>query len=270
MTLTKEKAIELHRIMWRYIADTSMKERRCVSKAEAISWMQVHNFIERNYEPVYKCFACHYAIKTQIARGFGFCSEAARCIICPLEWNSSADRIMCQFKSYEDQCSSNNIYQSTGLFSLWYQATEKGNWQIASELANEIACLKESSKNYIDLSADEAIRRHKEMYHWLYKKCLEEKRCVLISEALDQFKYEVIPYRSSWLCEYASRQRVITKCGGTCENCLFKGPFAICTKMQTEIGNTFWNNNYIRLARLYKMMATLPERKDDISWKNGK
>ena len=85
MELTKEKAIELHRKLWNYIADESEKQGRIISKKEAFEhfgWKYVRNW----------CWCCRYTenktwkINPEIViYGSLLCSS-----YCPLIWPQDA------------------------------------------------------------------------------------------------------------------------------------------------------------------------------------
>lgn len=102
MELSKEKAIELHRQLWNWIADETEKEKRCVDKWEAFAyfgWPEVEAF----------CWCCEYNEQTD-ERG---CDQGQLCI---LKWP-------------EGSC-------IRGLFYNWQEATDPF---VRAKLARQIA-----------------------------------------------------------------------------------------------------------------------------------
>lgn len=116
MQLTKERAITLHRRMWRWIGLKTLREKRCVRKEE---W-----FERFGLKTIYNdCYCCEYA------RQFFPYSDwrNTRCFYCPIDWGG-------------ESCINNECGDGNGLFNLW-EAT--GDWQEAGKLALQIAELPE-------------------------------------------------------------------------------------------------------------------------------
>ena len=115
MQLTKERAITLHRRMWRWIGLKTLKEKRCVRKEE---W-----FERFGLKTIYNdCYCCEYA------RQFFPYSDwrNTRCFYCPIDWGVRT-------------C----IAPERGLYDLWYDAVKDRDWQEAGKLALQIAELPE-------------------------------------------------------------------------------------------------------------------------------
>lgn len=87
--LTKEEAIKRHRMLWNWIADETLRQKRFVTKREAFAhfgWPDILNH----------CWCCEYA--------------AVSCRFCPINWgtgyecqsNGSLFRLWVTSRSYED------------------------------------------------------------------------------------------------------------------------------------------------------------------------
>ena len=120
MQLTKERAITLHRRMWRRIGLKTLKEKRCVRKEE---W-----FIRFRLEWIHDyCYCCEYG--EQFCDPFYFSN--AKCNFCPIDWGGEN----CVDNKYEED--------ENGLFAMWDNAADSDNWQEAGKLALQIAELPE-------------------------------------------------------------------------------------------------------------------------------
>ena len=121
MKLTKEKAIELHRAMWSYMATETLKQGRVIGKVEALRHM--------GFGPItisdiaWNCPCCEYAVQTNDNRVSG------RCDYCPLKWPGGSCVDM------ED----NDLEEDQHLFSQWLNAKEDKDVERAAELAQQIA-----------------------------------------------------------------------------------------------------------------------------------
>ena len=115
MQLTKERAITLHRRMWRWIGLKTLKEKRCVKKEE---W-----FKRFGLKTIYcGCYCCEYARSLLLYFHLG----RDRCVHCPINWGGKRD--CCDGKA---------------LFALWKYEKDMDNWQEAGKLALQIAELPE-------------------------------------------------------------------------------------------------------------------------------
>ena len=77
MTITKKEAIRRHRLMWNWIAQTSIQEQRCVSKFEAFK------HFEWSLDTKSWCWCCEYSLMD------GF-FNAVHCTLCPIQWGKDA------------------------------------------------------------------------------------------------------------------------------------------------------------------------------------
>ena len=114
-SLTKEEAIKKHRLMWVWIAQTSIQEQRCVTKEEAFQhfgWPMVYGY----------CWCCEYARQTRNK----YNPYLLRCLFCPISWGT-------------ETCISNVSY-----FYLWkYTITWSNDYIVAAKYAYKIAELPE-------------------------------------------------------------------------------------------------------------------------------
>lgn len=133
MTLTKEEAIRKHRLMWNWIAQTSIQEQRCVSKREALEhfgWNPVKLFAD--------CWCCTYAeenYKNQLyyRRKFHLLDshlDSHFCDFCPVQWPNP-----------EGCCSA--LYIQNFLFDQYAKANKIDDWVTVAKIAYQIAELPE-------------------------------------------------------------------------------------------------------------------------------
>lgn len=109
--LTKAEAIRNHRLMWNWIAQTSIQEQRCVSKEEA--------FTHFGWGMAYcNCWCCEYARM----------SLMSSCSICPIIWGSRYSEICIGAESE---------------YSFWLRAYKSGIYTTAAKYAYMIAELPE-------------------------------------------------------------------------------------------------------------------------------
>ena len=116
MQLTRERAITLHRRMWRWIGLKTLKEKRCVKKDEWFKRFKLNAIC-------CECYCCEYARPLFLYFHLG----RDRCVHCPINWGG-------------ESCIDNECGDGHGLFNLW-EAT--GDWQEAGKLALQIAELPE-------------------------------------------------------------------------------------------------------------------------------
>ena len=113
MFLTKQQAIENHRKMWNWIADESLRQKRCVDKDEA--------FKHFGWEYIPKqCWCCEYA-SAKIN-----CAYFNKCTYCPLIWGNDISK-SCTFSE----------------FFKWQYAFDIDDLETAVEYARKIAELPE-------------------------------------------------------------------------------------------------------------------------------
>lgn len=110
--LTKAEAIRRHRLMWNWIAQTSIQEQQCVGKDEAFEhfgWPDIRA----------GCWCCEYIY---VESGI-YC-----CIKCPVVWDGVYTAWCCD-------CDSE--------FSKWTKAVKKQNYVLAAKYAYMVAGLPE-------------------------------------------------------------------------------------------------------------------------------
>ena len=112
MQLTRERAITLHRRMWRWIGLKTLREKRCVEKHEWFNKFELE-WIKS------LCYCCEYA--QQIAD-----NSSLSCKACPVDWGVRT-------------CTA----PGRGLYDLWCDAVKDRDWQEAGKLALQIAELPE-------------------------------------------------------------------------------------------------------------------------------
>ena len=117
MQLTRERAITLHRRMWRWIGLKTLKEKRCVKKDE---WFERFKLNKVCCE----CYCCEYV------KQFLNIPPDDQCGRCPIDWVG----IDCTYGKKGD---------GHGLLILWSKATLRNNWRKAGKLALQIAELPE-------------------------------------------------------------------------------------------------------------------------------
>lgn len=119
LNLTKEEAIRRHRLMWNWIAQTSIQEQRCVYKREAF----LH--FEWGYAKSH-CWCCEYVSKefSKLAEDASF--EYCYCDICPIEWPNEV-------------CTNSRTF----LFDLFIESVRACDYIEAAKYAYQIAELPE-------------------------------------------------------------------------------------------------------------------------------
>lgn len=111
MTLTKKEAIRRHRLMWNWIAQTSIQEQRCVTKEEAFKHFGWENIRNTNF-----CWCCAYAMM-KLKMG---------CSRCPIKWP-------------DKYCT--NLYDL--LYDKFIRASKYDHYIKSAEIAYQIAELPE-------------------------------------------------------------------------------------------------------------------------------
>lgn len=119
MELTRERAIELFREEWNYIAD-EIEERKEHCNIVALKRKYCSMVMER---AKHSCFLCEYSLKED---GFPDCSK------CPIDWGSKRKGYMCEDKKQTGD--------RKGLYMACY---EEKDWKKQAELARKIANLPE-------------------------------------------------------------------------------------------------------------------------------
>lgn len=104
MELTKSEAVERHHQLWSWIAEETLKKKRCVTKAEA--------FIYFGWPRVYaSCWCCEYT-KLHGRRS---------CDACPIDWSPSG------------------VTHCYRLFNDWLSAVSYMDYRKAANAAKQIA-----------------------------------------------------------------------------------------------------------------------------------
>ena len=114
MQLTKERAITLHRRMWRWIGLKTLKEKRCVRKEEWFKRFKLNKIC-------LDCYCCEYDLLYLIEFNSG-----GDCAACPIDWGGKG-----------------RCYDEKALLALWKEATWFQNDEKAGKLALQIAELPE-------------------------------------------------------------------------------------------------------------------------------
>lgn len=127
--LTKQEAIRLHRKMWNWIADETLRRKEKVWKSDYFREMNV----DEDCIPLFTCYCCEYGDqKSKFRRLVN--RFVSKCTYCPLDWKYEADTLMCTFNL-------NPVMENEGgLFKKWDFETD---YKKAAELAREIANLEE-------------------------------------------------------------------------------------------------------------------------------
>lgn len=123
MELTREQAIAEHRKMWNWIAK-KIEELKIV--VDIYDYKKEYLYINKYYILWNKCFCCEYALRNC------YTDISLICQMCPLDWKSKANNVMCENAKYEED------YE--GLYSLCCKAK---TWQEQAALARQIAELPE-------------------------------------------------------------------------------------------------------------------------------
>ena len=124
MKLTKEEAIERHRLMWNWISEETLKQKRCVTKEEVFKhfgWpLTVHSC----------CWCCEYVSSI---------SYIGKCDRCPLVWKINDEEMAYCCDVYPILGSQSR----NGWYSLWCDAYWGSEYERASYYAKRIAELPE-------------------------------------------------------------------------------------------------------------------------------
>lgn len=128
LNLSKEETITLHRKMWAWIADETLKRNKPVPKEEYFS---EHNIGDDDI-PFNQCYCCDFTLSSP-KRDL----EWVNCMACPLIWG----------KTETSTCIILEKDKRSGAYYRWY--TEKRSPKISSYLARIIANLpeREDDKN---------------------------------------------------------------------------------------------------------------------------
>ena len=123
MQLTKEEAIKRHRMMWNWIAEETLRQKRCVNKEEAFKYFGWEFDIDCD------CWCCEYASSI----------SHPKCNRCPLVWKINGEEMAYCYDVYPIAGSQSR----DGWFSLWSNACCRSAYERASYYAKRIAELPE-------------------------------------------------------------------------------------------------------------------------------
>lgn len=124
---TREDFIFHHRKMWNWITNKTLKLKRKVIEEEYFETMGISE-----YEiPINTSYCCAYDMKCMENSNYII---ALRCENCPIDWNSSMKKHMCQNMNVEYDCE--------GLYLKYYRC-DIDNYKEAARLASKIASLPE-------------------------------------------------------------------------------------------------------------------------------
>lgn len=123
-SLTKEQAIEECREMWTWIAEETLRLKRCVSKLEYFrrNYIKDYTCLDDNKCVCNECFCCHYLYLKENKSDSFHCSE------CPIIWGSTGHSYCCLESSP---------------YIGWIRATEINDYESAAKYAFKIASLPE-------------------------------------------------------------------------------------------------------------------------------
>lgn len=163
--LTKVQAIANHRKMWHWIAETTRKEKRFVTKEEAFNHFGWPHLL-------FSCWCCAY---------IGGCNHGKNCLIV---WPGG--HCLAKGSPYRD----------------WSAIKFEGDsaYLRAADLADQIANLPENFFK-APLSKAETLYRHRVMWNWIAQTSIQEQRCVSKQEAFIHFGWEPVLF-FCWCCKY--------------------------------------------------------------------
>lgn len=120
--ISKEEAIERHRMIWNWIADETLKQKAIVYKEDAFE-----HFKWDWDKTLEGCWCCHYAIIERNKNTYN--KGTVVCDYCPLKWS-------------HNRCNYNGEFFK-GLYSKWHIATINNNYKKAAKIARKITNLPE-------------------------------------------------------------------------------------------------------------------------------
>lgn len=129
MKLTKEEAIRRHRMMWKWIANETLRRRRCVRDWEAFDHFRWDYYAAFEHE-----WCCEYAGRAAKADG----EKIQTCRYCPIRWNIYSEHATCV-----NPPDHNVVYPLSGLLAYWSFAVNKEDWRTAAYYALYISMLPE-------------------------------------------------------------------------------------------------------------------------------
>ena len=128
--LTRERAIQLHRRLWRWIALKTLKEKRIVSKNE------FPMFRDNIRHACCFCYCCEYAEqKREEAISDSPTDSPAKCVYCPINWGIDVNR---------ETGGIFYVHCTESIYDYWEDEEE---YREAAKLAFKIAALSERQDN---------------------------------------------------------------------------------------------------------------------------
>ena len=121
MILTKEEAIRRHRMMWEWIANETLLQKRCIDKLDAFE-----HFGWDSNRCISKCWCCEYSHESD---------EHGMCDYCPVVWPSQSEVLCC--------IDFNTPFYGNGLYDLWNKYSIRKKWRTAAYYAMYISMLPE-------------------------------------------------------------------------------------------------------------------------------
>ena len=110
------------------------------------------------------------------------------------------------------------------------------------------------------MTKEEAIKKHRELWHWIADETRRKHRKVQKAENPDVFNE--MPCNECWLCEYRFQiDNVFREC---CNVCPINWGVGTCMKKGSPYRSWTFDSslNYEELANLADTIAELPERKN--------
>lgn len=109
----------------------------------------------------------------------------------------------------------------------------------------------------LNLSKEEAIRNHRDMWNWIANETLKRKRTIFKEDyfVAINIDYDDIPENYCYCCEYAYSYN---PCYNTCP--IHWSGDKSCINASSEYFLWVQEENYIKSAELARQIANLPER----------
>ena len=108
----------------------------------------------------------------------------------------------------------------------------------------------------MQLTKEEAIRRHRMMWNWIAEESIRQKGTVYKEDAFEHFGWEPCE-NNCWCCEYNELND-----GINCSKCPVVWPCVYCVSPKSPFRRYSYSSNYIEDAKYAKQIAELPERED--------
>lgn len=119
-SLSKEEAIKRHRMMWEWMSEQSLEQKKVVTKKDAFE-----HFGWDTNNVAHMCWCCEYAMQRNTKKQI---TQDTVCINCPLEWPN-------------ERCSTGI---DSGYYDIWIDDKNKNDYEMASLMALKISKLYEN------------------------------------------------------------------------------------------------------------------------------